>query len=128
MNIGAGRIVDQDLVRLNKSLSNDGIQNNKDFISSVQSAIKNNSTYHLMGLFSDGGVHSHSDHLYYILDYLKKTELSKIDTKNSKYDDYKLRAKLKIANEIYNTYDLSLNKKYNVEVNNKTLSRIKNSF
>ena len=31
-----------------------------------------------MGLFSDGGVHSHSDHLYYILDYLKKTELSKI--------------------------------------------------
>ena len=78
MNIGAGRIVDQDLVRLNKSLSNDGIQNNKDFISSVQSAIKNNSTFHLMGLFSDGGVHSHSDHLYYILDYLKKTELSKI--------------------------------------------------
>ena len=60
--------------------------------------------------------------------YTKKTELSKIDTKNSKYDDYKLRAKLKIANEIYNTYDLSLNKKYNVEVNNKTLSRIKNSF
>ena len=56
MNIGAGRIVDQDLIRLNKSLSNDGIKNNKDFISSVQSAIKNNSTFHLMGLFSDGGV------------------------------------------------------------------------
>ena len=60
--------------------------------------------------------------------YTKKTEISKIDSKNPKYEDYKLKAKLKIANEIYNNYDLSLNKKYNVEINNKTLSRIKNSF
>ena len=78
MNIGAGRIVDQDLIRLNKSLSNDGIKNKEDFISAVEYATKNNSTFHLTGLFSDGGVHSHSDHLYFILDYLKKTSLSKI--------------------------------------------------
>ena len=78
MNIGAGRIVDQDLIRLNKSLSNDGIKNNKDFLYAVDYAIKNESTFHLMGLFSDGGVHSHSNHLFLILDYLKKTSLSKI--------------------------------------------------
>ncbi len=78
MNIGAGRVVDQDLIRLNKSLSNDGIKNKEDFISAVEYATKNNSTFHLTGLFSDGGVHSHSDHLYFILDYLKKTSLSKI--------------------------------------------------
>ena len=71
MNIGAGRVVDQDLIRLNKSLSNDGIKNKKDFMSSVDYAIENNSTFHLMGLYSDGGVHSHSDHLHLILDYLK---------------------------------------------------------
>ena len=78
MNIGAGRIVDQDLIRLNKSLTNDGIKNNKDFLYSVDYAIKNESTFHLTGLFSDGGVHSHSNHLFLILDYLKKTSLSKI--------------------------------------------------
>ena len=78
MNIGAGRIVDQDLIRLNKSLARDGIKNKKDFMSAVEYAINNNSTFHLTGLFSDGGVHSHSDHLYLILDYLKKTSLSKI--------------------------------------------------
>ena len=78
MNIGAGRIVDQDLIRLNKSLSNDGIKNNKDFLYAVDYAIKNESTFHLIGLFSDGGVHSHSNHLFLILDYLKKTSLSKI--------------------------------------------------
>jgi len=78
MNIGAGRVVDQDLIRLNKSLSNDGIKNKKDFISAVEYATQNNLTFHLTGLFSDGGVHSHSDHLYLILNYLKKTSLSKI--------------------------------------------------
>ena len=78
MNIGAGRIVDQDLIRLNKSLSNDGIKNNKDFLYAVDYAIKHESTFHLTGLFSDGGVHSHSNHLFLILNYLKKTSLSKI--------------------------------------------------
>ena len=78
MNIGSGRIVDQDLIRLNKSLTNDGIKNNKDFLYAVDYAIKNESTFHLTGLFSDGGVHSHSNHLFLILDYLKKTSLSKI--------------------------------------------------
>ena len=51
-------------------------------------------------------------------------------TKNPDYETYKLKlkAKFRLANNIYNIYDLSLNKKYNVEINKKTLDRIKNSF
>ena len=60
--------------------------------------------------------------------YSKETELKKIKKKNKDYDKFKLKAKLRLANDIYNIYDLSLNKKYNVEINSKTLNRIKNSF
>ena len=60
--------------------------------------------------------------------YIKETKLPKIKKQNENYDNFKLKAKLRLANDIYNIYDLSLNKKYNVEINNKTLNRIKNSF
>ncbi len=60
--------------------------------------------------------------------YVKETKLPKIKTQNDDYENYKLKAKLRLANNIYNIYDLSLNKKYKVEINNKTLNRIKNSF
>ena len=60
--------------------------------------------------------------------YVKETKLPKIKKQNENYDSYKLKAKLRLANDIYNIYDLSLNKKYNVKINNKTLNRIKNSF
>ena len=60
--------------------------------------------------------------------YSKETKLPKINKQNENYENFKLKAKLRLANNIYNIYDLSLNKKYNVEINNKTLNRIKNSF
>ncbi len=60
--------------------------------------------------------------------YVKETKLPKIDRQNENYESFKLKAKLRLANNIYNIYDLSLNKKYSVEINNKTLNRIKNSF
>ena len=60
--------------------------------------------------------------------YVKETSLPKIKKQNENYDSFKLKAKLRLANDIYNIYDLSLNRKYNVEINNKTLNRIKNSF
>ena len=60
--------------------------------------------------------------------YVKETSLPKIKKQNENYDTFKLKAKLRLANDIYNIYDLSLNRKYNVEINNKTLNRIKNSF
>ncbi len=60
--------------------------------------------------------------------YTKKTTLPKIKKQNENYKKFELKAKMRLANNIYNIYDLSLNKKYNVEINNKTLNRIKNSF
>ena len=60
--------------------------------------------------------------------YVNETELPKIKKQNDDYENYKFKAKLRLANDIYNIYDLSLNKKYKVEINNKTLNRIKNSF
>ena len=60
--------------------------------------------------------------------YVKETKLPKIDKQNENYESFKLKAKLRLANNIYNIYDLSLNKKYSVEINSKTLNRIKNSF
>ncbi len=60
--------------------------------------------------------------------YVKETKLPRIKKQDENYDSFKLKAKLRLANDIYNIYDLSLNKKYDVEINNKTLNRIKNSF
>ena len=60
--------------------------------------------------------------------YIKETKLPKINKQDENYESFKLKAKLRLANNIYNIYDLSLNKKYSVEINNKTLNRIKNSF
>ncbi len=60
--------------------------------------------------------------------YSKDTKLPKIKKQNQDFDNFKLKAKLRLANNIYNVYDLSLNRKYNVEINDKTLNRIKNSF
>ena len=52
----------------------------------------------------------------------------KIDKNNKDYELYKTRAKLNYANDIFKIYDKSVNKKYKVEFNNKTINRIKNSF
>ena len=78
MNIGAGRVVDQDLIKLNKALENGGIKNKSDFIDAVNYSKDNKKAFHIMGLFSKGGVHSHSNHLYNILEYLKKSEIKNI--------------------------------------------------
>lgn len=63
MNIGAGRIVYQDLVRINKALEENELDDNEVLTSAFEYAVKNNKPVHLMGLLSDGGVHSHIGHL-----------------------------------------------------------------
>ena len=78
MNIGAGRVVDQDLIRLNKSLSHNGIKNKETFLNAVEYAREKSKDFHIMGLLSEGGVHSHSNHLYEILEFLKIQKLKKI--------------------------------------------------
>jgi 2,3-bisphosphoglycerate-independent phosphoglycerate mutase len=63
MNIGAGRVVYQDLVRVNKAIDEHELDHNETLVAGIDHALKNNKTLHLIGLVSDGGVHSHIDHL-----------------------------------------------------------------
>jgi 2,3-bisphosphoglycerate-independent phosphoglycerate mutase len=63
MNIGAGRIVYQDLVRINKAIEEKELDKNHVLLDAFAYAKKNNKNVHYMGLLSDGGVHSHIDHL-----------------------------------------------------------------
>ncbi|NNF02798.1 MAG: 2,3-bisphosphoglycerate-independent phosphoglycerate mutase [Bacteroidia bacterium] len=63
INIGAGRVVYQELARINKSIANDELKKNNAIKSSFEHAKKNNSALHFFGLLSSGGVHSHIDHL-----------------------------------------------------------------
>ena len=63
MNIGAGRVVYQDLVRVNKAVEDKELDSNPVLMEAISYAKKNNKPFHLIGLLSDGGVHSHIDHL-----------------------------------------------------------------
>lgn len=63
MNIGAGRVVYQDLVRVNKAIEEKELDSNPVLLDAFEYAKKNNKAVHFMGLLSDGGVHSHIDHL-----------------------------------------------------------------
>ena len=60
--------------------------------------------------------------------FTKDTQFKKIDKNSDKYKEYKLKAKLDLSKDIYGTYDISVNNKYKIELNNKTIERIKNSF
>ena len=63
MNIGAGRVVYQDLVRINKAIEEKELDSNPVLLEAFEYAKKNNKNIHFMGLLSDGGVHSHTEHL-----------------------------------------------------------------
>ena len=63
-NIGAGRIVYQELTRITKSIKDGDVLNNETLVKDMKNAIDNNSARLFMGLLSDGGVHSHNSHLY----------------------------------------------------------------
>lgn len=67
MTIGAGRIIRHDLVRINDAIHDGSLQNNSNLRSAFNRVKKNHSCLHLMGLLSDGGVHSHIDHLKALL-------------------------------------------------------------
>jgi len=68
LNIGAGRIIYQDLVKINKECQTGEIRNNKTLKDAFSYARDNNKQVHFMGLLSDGGVHSLDKHLYYLCD------------------------------------------------------------
>ena len=68
LNIGAGRVVYQDLVKINRACADNSIMQNKEIIAAYSYAKENGKNLHLMGLTSDGGVHSSLDHLFKLID------------------------------------------------------------
>ncbi len=72
MNIGAGRVVYQELTRINKSIAEGDFKTNRAFREALAAAAAGGGTVHLMGLVSPGGVHSHEEHLLALLDLCKE--------------------------------------------------------
>ena len=72
LNIGAGRIVYQDLVKINRACADGSILKNKEIVSAYEYAVKNGKNVHLMGLTSNGGVHSSLDHLFKLVEIGKE--------------------------------------------------------
>ena len=77
-NIGAGRVVYQELTRITKSIKDGDFFENEALLGAVQNCKKHNSALHFIGLLSDGGVHSHIEHLFGLIDMAKKSGLSKV--------------------------------------------------
>ncbi len=77
-NIGAGRVVYQELTRITKSIADGDFFENEALIGAIDNCLKNGSALHLMGLLSDGGVHSHNTHLYGLLELAKRKGLTKV--------------------------------------------------
>ncbi len=78
MNIGAGRIIYQDLVKINKAVDEKELDRNPVLVAALDHAKKNNKVLHLMGLLSDGGVHSHIKHLEGLCTIAAKTGLRNV--------------------------------------------------
>ncbi len=77
-NIGAGRVVYQELTRITKSIADGDFYKNEAFMKAVENCKKNDSALHLMGLLSDGGVHSHIEHLYALVELAKRSGLTRV--------------------------------------------------
>ena len=78
LNMGAGRIVYQDLTRITKAIQDGDFFENEALLAACENAKANDSALHLFGLVSDGGVHSHNTHIYGLLELAKRQGLSKV--------------------------------------------------
>ena len=78
LNMGAGRIVYQELTRITKEIQDGTFFENKALMDAVNNCKKNDSALHCFGLLSDGGVHSHNTHLYGLLELAKRNGLEKV--------------------------------------------------
>lgn len=78
LNIGAGRVVYQPLVRINKAIEERMLHNNNTLTQAINYAKTNGKSIHLLGLLSDGGVHSHIDHLKGLIDIFEEQECSNV--------------------------------------------------
>ena len=77
-NIGAGRIVYQDLAKITKAIEDGDFFSLPEFVKAIENCRKNNSKLHIMGLLSDGGVHSHNRHLYALLEMAKRRDFENV--------------------------------------------------
>ena len=78
LNMGAGRIVYQELTRITKEIQDGDFFKNEALLHAVRNAKENGSALHMFGLLSDGGVHSHNTHLYGLLELAKREGLEKV--------------------------------------------------
>ncbi|MEQ8524610.1 2,3-bisphosphoglycerate-independent phosphoglycerate mutase [Gracilimonas sp.] len=78
LNIGAGRIVWQELSRINKAIKDRSFFENEELLDAVEKA-KQKNKIHIMGLFSDGGVHSHNEHLFALLELCKNHGIDNVN-------------------------------------------------
>jgi 2,3-bisphosphoglycerate-independent phosphoglycerate mutase len=78
LNIGAGRVVYQDLVKINKAIEDNSISENPQLVQALTYAKENSKAVHFLGLVSDGGVHSLGTHLYKLCDLTKDYGLDKV--------------------------------------------------
>ncbi|MCR5784359.1 MAG: 2,3-bisphosphoglycerate-independent phosphoglycerate mutase [Eubacterium sp.] len=78
MNMGAGRVVYQELTRISKEIDDGDFFENKVLLSAMENVKKNNSSLHIMGLVSDGGVHSHNTHLYAAVEMAKRCGIENV--------------------------------------------------
>ena len=78
MNIGAGRVVDQDLVRISKEIESGAFFENEALLKAVNNVKEKGTSLHIYGLLSDGGVHSHNTHLYALLELAKRNGLENV--------------------------------------------------
>ena len=77
-NIGAGRIVYQELTKITKSIEDGDFFSNPEFIAAIENCKKHNSKLHILGLLSNGGVHSHNRHLYGLLEMAKRRDFDNV--------------------------------------------------
>ena len=78
LNMGAGRIVYQELTRITKAIEDGDFFENPELLAAVENVKKNDSSLHMFGLLSDGGVHSHITHLFGLLELAKRQGLKKV--------------------------------------------------
>ena len=76
--IGSGRIINQDLVRISNSIKNKSFFSNKVILDALEYALNHDSAFHILGLLSDGGIHSHKDHLYAVMKLAKEKGIKKL--------------------------------------------------
>ena len=105
-NIGAGRIVYQELTRITKSIEDGDFFTNPEFIAAIENCKKHNSKLHILGLVSDGGVHSHIRHLYGLLEMAKRRDFEDVyvhcfldgrDTPPASAENYIIKLQEKMA-------------------------------